>query len=165
AGVAPDAGARPRIRFVELDPKRRVERPEALRGEILAELLQPWLVADRRMRIRRAGRRLGRVFAALPVHVVELLGARVVRLQIVIGDRPRWRDAAVMTDFAEVLAAQPEQRSTVELRVSTYPVIRVRVEIPAVSVLPELAGLVLAFEIDHPRIPVVLLAADVVAAL
>ena len=52
ARVAADAGARAGIRFVELDAKRRVERPEALRGEILAELLQARLVTDGRMRVR-----------------------------------------------------------------------------------------------------------------
>ena len=74
--------------------------------EVVGELLDPRLVADRRERVRRARRRLGRVLAARAVHLVELLGLRVVRLHLVVGDRPRRRDAVVVAQLAEVLGSR-----------------------------------------------------------
>ena len=44
------------------------------RLEVVVELLDARLVADRRERVRRARRRLGRVLAAGAVHLVQLLG-------------------------------------------------------------------------------------------
>ena len=77
-----------RVRLVEHDPARRVERPVAGGREVVGELLDPWLVRHRGMRVRRARRRLGRVLSARAVDVVVLLGERVVRLELVVGDRP-----------------------------------------------------------------------------
>jgi hypothetical protein len=42
------------------------------------------------------------VEAPLAVDTVEMLGARVVRLKVVVGDRPRGRDPTEVTDFAEI---------------------------------------------------------------
>ena len=50
--------------------------------EVVAQLLDARLVADRRVRIRAARRRLGRILAALAVHLVEVLGLGVVRLEV-----------------------------------------------------------------------------------
>src|SRR5207247_9962594 len=120
------------------------------------------LGARRWMVVRGAGGRVRRIGAALAVHVVELLGTRVVRLQVLVGDRPRGRDPAVMLDLPEVLAPQPEERGAVELRVAADIVVRVRVELPTVPVAPHLLGGVLALEVHGPRIPVVLLAGQVI---
>src|SRR3989454_7254737 len=117
------------------------------------------------MGVRGAGGRVRRIAAALAVHVVELLGPRVVRLQVLVGDRPRGRDPAVMLDLPEVLAPQPEERGAVELRVAADIVVRVRVELPTVPVAPYFLGGVLALEVHGPRIPVVLLAGHVITAL
>src|SRR5205814_9775442 len=54
------------------------------------------------VRIIRRPPRLGRVLARRAVHVVESLGARVVRLEVFVGERPRGRDAAVVANLAEV---------------------------------------------------------------
>ena len=89
ATVATDAAARLRILLVEQDPERRMERPEALAREVLAELLQARLMAHGWMRKGSARGRLGWVFSALSVDVVHALGARVVRLELVVRDGPR----------------------------------------------------------------------------
>ena len=47
---------------------------------------------------KRPARRLGRIDARLAVHVVEALGALVVRRQRVVVDRPRRRDAVDVLD-------------------------------------------------------------------
>ena len=58
-------------------------------SQIVDELLDARLVTERRMQIRRARRRLGRVDAADAVHLVEVLGLRVVGLEVGVGERPR----------------------------------------------------------------------------
>ena len=165
AGLAADAAALLRIRFVEHDPERHVERAQPVRRQVVVQLLDARLVLHGREPVRRARPRLGRIDAALAVDLIEVLGLRVVRLELVVADRPRRRDAAVVANLAEVLLAQPEQRGAVELGVAADVVVGVRMERLAVLVLPHFLGVVLRLDVDRPRAPVVLLAADVVAAL
>src|SRR5262249_21597198 len=105
------------------------------------------------------------VHPTLAVDVIELLGARVVGLHLVVADRPRRRHAPPVLHLTEVLAAKPEQRGAVELGVAADPVVRVRMEGLAVAVAPDLLRLILPREVDRPRAPVVRLAWHVVAAL
>ena len=94
-------------------------------GEVVGELLDPRLVRDRRERVGRARRRLGRVLAARAVHLVELLGLRVVGLHLVVADRPGRRDAVVVAQLAEVLARAagraPRRRAWSRRRRSSAP--------------------------------------------
>jgi hypothetical protein len=133
--------------------------------EVVGELLDARLVRDRGERERRGARRLGRVFARLAVHEVELLGLGVVRLELVVGDRPRGRHAAVVADLSEVLLAQPEQDRAVELGVAADEVLLVRRERRAVLVVPLLAGQVSLAEEHLAAVPVLRLARQVAAAL
>ena len=114
----------------------RVERLAPGRREIVCELLDARLVADRRERVRSAGGRLGRVLAAGAVHLVELLGPRVVGLHLVVLDGPRRRGAVVVMQQAEVLLAQAVQRGAVELRGTPDAVVHLRLEGLAVAVVP-----------------------------
>ena len=164
AGVAADAAARLGPRFVEQDAQRRVERPQAAPGEVLVQVLQPRLVAHRWVREGFAGWRLGRVLSPLAMHVVHALGARVVRLELAVRDRPCGRNTAVVAQLAKVFLAQPEERRSVELGIPAHGVVRVRVEIVSGAVLPDLLGLVLARKV-HRASPSCLLARDESAAL
>ena len=56
-----------------------------------------------RPRIGRARRRFSGIFPTLTMNLVKVLGLRVVRLELVVGDGPGGRDAAVMLHLAEVL--------------------------------------------------------------
>ena len=135
--VAADAAARVDgvavVVLVEHHAERKVRRmvPELL--EVVVELLDARLVLHLGIRIRTAARALGRVLPRLPVHVVEALGLRVPRLEVVVGQRPRGRDAAVMADLAEVLGPQPEQRRAVELRVAADVVVLLGRELVVVA--------------------------------
>ena len=100
------------------------------------ELLDTRLVADRRKRVGRARRRFGRVLPARAVHLVELLGLRVIRLHLLVGDRPRGRDPAVMLELAEILLAQPVQRGAVALGRTADEVVHLGLERRAVRVVP-----------------------------
>ena len=164
AGLAADAAALVRVRFVQHDPERDMERTQPVRRQVVVQLLDARLVLHGREPVRRARPGLGRIDAALAVHLIQVFGLRVVRLELVVADRPRRRHAAVVTNLAEVLFAKPEQRRAVELGVAADVVVRVRVERLAVLVLPHLLGVVFRLDVDRPRAPVVLFAADVVAA-
>src|SRR5713226_9890320 len=94
------------------------------------------------MGIRAACRRLGGIFASLSVDVVQTLGVGIVRLQIVVADRPGRRKTAVMFYFSEVLRAQAEQGGAVELRIAADVVVRVRMQLFAVLVVPHFFRLV-----------------------
>ena len=128
AVLAADAGAVRHVRLVEPDSARRVERAVAGGLEIVGELLDPGLVGDGRERVRRARRPLGRILAAGTVHLVRLLGPRVVGLELVVADRPGGRDPVVMAKLAEVLRPQPVQRGAVQLRRAADEVVHLRLE-------------------------------------
>ena len=128
AGRGAQAAAVGRVGLVEHDAAGRVERVVAGGGEVVGELLDARLVGDRRMGVGGAGGRLGRVLAADPVHLVALLGLGVVGLHVVVADRPGGRDAVVVLQLAEVLAAQPVQRGPVQLGGAADEVVDLRLE-------------------------------------
>src|SRR5689334_3373261 len=70
-----------------------------------------------------------------------------------------------MNDLAEILLAKPEQRCSVEFRIAADVVIRVRAQRFAVRVLPRFLRVVLGFQHDGLRAPVVFLTRKIVAAL
>ena len=125
-----------------------MEWRQSLPREIVAELLDARLVADRGEQVVAARAGLGRIFTAIPVHLVEMLGLGVVRLEIAVGDRPCRRETAVMANLAEVTFAQPEQRRSIKFRVAAHVVVRVRMQRLAVLVVPHLFGVVLRLDVD-----------------
>src|SRR5713101_302664 len=137
---------------------------QTLPFKIVAECLNSRLMTDRRMWIGTARRGFRGIFAALSVHVIQPFGLQVVRLQIVVGNRPRWGNPSKMFDLTEILSAQAEQRRAVEFGISAHVVIRVRMERLSIFVAPFFFRLILAFHIDRARIPVGLLVGNIVAA-
>ena len=83
-----------RILLVQHDAERHVKRPEPSLDQVVVQLLDARLVADRRIRVRRARPGIGGIDAAFAVNMVQVLGLGVIRLQLVVADRPRRRDAA-----------------------------------------------------------------------
>src|SRR5712692_5147492 len=63
----------------------------------------------------------------------------------------------MVPQLAEILVAQPEQRCAIELRVSAYVVVRVRMQRLAIAVAPLFTRVVLRVLDDGARAPVVLL--------
>ena len=154
------------VRLVEHDPARRVERmvPRPSR----ASSASCWMRGSCEtggMRVRRARRRLGRILAARAVHLVQLLGLRVVRLELVVGDRPGGRDPVVVAQLAEVLLAQPVERRAVELRGAADEVVDLRLERRAALVVPRVRRDVAVLDEDVLREPVLRLPRQPVAAL
>src|SRR6059058_291875 len=84
----------------------------------------------------RARWRLGRILAARAVHVVGDFGLLVVRLEVLVGDRPCRRAAIAVAKLAEVLGAKPVQRGAVELRRAADAVVHLRLERLVVLVVP-----------------------------
>src|SRR5919108_2530845 len=133
--------------------------------EVVVELLDPRLVADRWVRVRPRRGRLRRVLAALPVHEVEALGLRVVGLEVFVRERPGGGDSAVVVDLAEVPLTQPEEDGAVDLRLAPDVVVLTGVERLPVLVEPRLVRLVLVADEYRAAVPVVRLAPQVIAAL
>ena len=154
AGGAPDAVAVRPVRLEQPHAARRVERVQPRRLEVVGELLDARLVADRGEGVGRGRRRLGRVLPARAMDLVALLGERVVRLQLVVGDRPRRRDPVVVGQLAEVLRAQPVQRRSVELGRPADAVVDLRLERLAVAVVPRVLRHVAVLDEDVVRLPV-----------
>src|SRR3989475_340849 len=165
ARLAANAAAGSGVPLVQHHTKGDVERLEPQTGEIVAELLHTRLMTDRRMRIRSTGRWIRGILFPAAVHLVELLGLRVIRLQVLVRDRPRGREAAPMLDLPKVLPAEAEQRGAIELSVAANPVVGVRVELSTLRVPPYFLGVVFPLQVDRLRTPVVLLSWDVVASL
>src|SRR5205085_5269835 len=102
AGLAADAApAGPYI-----DTHRQLERVQPLLAQPPGQLGDVGLVRHRWERDRPRARRLGRIGATRAVHEVDFLGARVIRLEIVVADGPGGRDAALVLNGVEVLPAQ-----------------------------------------------------------
>src|SRR5208283_1945219 len=134
-------------------------------GEVIGQLLDARLMAHRRPRIGGASRRLSGILAAFAMHLVEILGLRVVGLEIAVGDGPCWRDPATMVNFAEVALAQAKQRRPVKLGVAAHVVVGVRMKVVTVLVEPRLFGVVVGVDIYNLGVPVGLFALNIVAAL
>ncbi len=120
-------------------------------------------MAHGRPRIRGLGRRFRWILATIAVHLIEILGLRVIRLQIVIAYRPCGRDAAMVAEFAKIFFPQTEQRGTVELRIAAHVVICVGVKFFAVLIKPGLFGVVMSVHVDDLGIPVRFLTRNIVA--
>ena len=142
-----------------------MERPQSRSRKVVRQVLEPGLMAHGRPGISISRCRFRRVFAAISVHLVKVFGLRVVRFQFVVTDRPGRRNSAVVANLSEILLAQPEERSTIEFRVPTHVIIRVGMQLLTVRVAPQLFGVVLGIDINGLRVPVVLLAGDVITAL
>src|SRR3954454_10753067 len=98
-------------------------------------------------------------------HLVELLGARVVRLHLVIGDGPGGRDAVVVAQRAEVLGTQPVQRRAVQLRRAADVVVDLRLERLVVGVIPRVLRHVAVVDEHVVALPVLRLTGQPPAAL
>ena len=159
AVLTPHALAVGRVALVEQDPARRVERVEALLGEVVGQLLDPGLVRDRGERVGSARRRIGRILPARAVDLVELLRLGVVRLHVLVGDRPRRRDPVVVLELAEVLRPQAIQRGAIQLGRAADVVVHLRLERREIRVVPGVRRDVAAVDEDVLGEPVLRFAA------
>jgi hypothetical protein len=85
--------------LVEQNAERQRKRMMAEPLEIVVQLLDPRFVADRRIRVRSAGVPFRRIDAVLSMDVIQVFGLRVIRLEVVIGQRPRGRDARMVSNL------------------------------------------------------------------
>ena len=114
---------------------------------------------------KRAMRRLGRIVPQVAADLIETFRAIVVRRQLLVVNRPGWRHAIHVLEFAEILASQPVEHAAPELRVAPDAVVGVRPELRAAFVHPPFARLVPQMPPDRLRVPVLVLLRNEVAAL
>src|SRR5215470_2817822 len=122
-------------------------------------------MANGRPGVWRVGRRLGGVFSAVAVYLVQVLSLHVIGLQIFVRDRPSGGNTAVVPNLPEVFFPQAEKRRSIELGVPTNVIVRMRMEVLAVLIEPRLLGVVVTLHVDQLRVPVGFLARNVIAAL
>src|SRR5918993_882023 len=116
-------------------------------------------MGNRRMWKRRSVR-LGRVGSELAVHVVEALGAFVVRRERVVINRPPWRHAFHVLDRLEIFPPKAIEHAAPELRVAADVVMSVRAELLAPLVDPPLIRLIAELFPDGFGIPVLVFLRD-----
>ncbi len=165
AVLAANAAAERHSLLVEHDAAGCVERAITRARQVVVKPLHARLVRDRRVGIRRAGRRLGRVFPACAVYVVHLLGLGVVGLHLFVREGPGRRDTVVVPNLAEVFPAQAVERSAVHLGGAADEVVDAGLEGLAVPVVPRLRGDVAVLHEDLFGHPVLRLARQPPAAL
>src|SRR5215813_8405409 len=156
--IAPDASAGGALRlavlFVEQHAERQRKWMMALPLQGVMEFLDARLVRDRRAGIRPACRRVSRVDPMLAMYLVELLSFAIVRLKILVGERPSRGRPAMMFDLAEILLAQTKQRGAVHLGIAAHPIVDPRMERAAIPVVPGLLRLIPCIGEDGGGIPI-----------
>src|SRR5215470_19365624 len=150
--------------FVDQDAKRYGKRITAELRKSVHNLLHAMFMTDWRAQIWPAGMRLSWVTSALPVHLIQVFRFRIVGLKLVVADRPRRRDTAVMPHLVEVLFAKAKQGRAVELRISPDVIVRTRLKFLALGVQPFLGRMILLLQHGRPGVPVVLFSRNETAA-
>ncbi len=92
-----------------------------------------------------------------------MLGLCVVGFEVLVAEWPGRRNAAVVSDFSEILFTKPQQGRSIHLRIATDVILNAGKERLAVLVIPRLIGPVLGFDKDSLGIPVVFLARQIPA--
>ena len=82
----------------------------------------------------------------LAVNVIEVLRLGVVRLEVLVAQRPRGRNAVGVSDATEVLLAQAQQGGAVDLGVAADVILDPGMKGVAFLVGPRLLGPVLRLE-------------------
>src|SRR5215813_7713779 len=98
------------------------------------------------------------------MHLIHLLGLCVIRLHVLIPDRPSRRDSVVFTKLPEILLAQTVQGSSVHFGGAPDKVVNLRLEWFPIGVVPGIRGDVSIVDEDSLRIPVQSLTFQPVAA-
>jgi hypothetical protein len=120
---------------------------------------------DGRERVGTGARRLDRIRAHLAMDPEDALGLRIVRLELLVRDRPRGRYAILGLEHTEVLAAEARQGGAVDLGVAADAVPEGRPEQLALAVQEALGRAVALVPENGGRAPVLGLARENAASL
>src|SRR5262249_28097617 len=96
------------------------------------------LIRYRRVGIWCTRRGVGRVLAAKPMHLIHLLGLRIIRLHILVADRPGRRNPVVFAQLPEILLAQTVQGSSVHFGGAADKIMDLRLEWCTIGVVPRI---------------------------
>src|ERR1043166_5511930 len=111
-------------------------------------------MTDRRVGKLAAASRLGRIFTYLAMYMIEPFGLAIIRLQLIIRNRPGRRDSTVMFYLAKIFFAESEKRRAIEFSIAAHVVIGVRMKLATIGVPPKLFGIVAAPRIHFQGVPV-----------
>src|SRR4051812_35649531 len=102
-GCTADARAFASVLLIQPNSQRHMERLMSHSCQVIMQLLNPRLVTHGRMRIRCAGFWIGGILASIPMDLVEGFRLGVKWFELVISDRPRRRNAAMMYQRPKIL--------------------------------------------------------------
>src|SRR5262249_40766235 len=115
-------------------------------------------MTDSRVGKLAAASRLGRIFTHLAMYMIEPFGLAVIRLQLIIRNRPGRRDSAVMFYLAKIFFTESEKCSAIKFGIAADIIIGVRMKLATVDVPPKLFGIVAATRIHLQGIPILFFA-------
>ena len=160
------AGARVQgltVLFIEQNAERQRKGMMAEPLQIVVKLLNARFVAYWRMAVGGARRTFRGIDPVFSMNVIQVLRFRVIRLEVLIAERPGGRDAAIVADFPKILLAKPQQRRAINLRISADVILNAWVKLVSILVVPGFFGSVFRFEKDGAGFPVVFLPRQVAA--
>src|SRR5260221_2850652 len=139
---------------MEIDRRGHVKGVQAESAHAFEGFGDDRFVRNRRMRIGRRTRRLGRIVARLAVHPEQPFGLTVPWFEIRVAQRP-WRGPSLgMLDAFEIAFAEAEHCRAVNLGVAADEIELSRTEWFAVAVVPGLARAIALFDEHRLRTPV-----------
>src|ERR1700730_16158873 len=165
-GIAANTGGvrqRFAILLVEQNADRQMKRMMPLSLEPIEQLLDARFMGEGRIRVRLFRRRLGRVFPAQTVNVVEFFGRLVIGHERVVLQRTCWRNPVQMPDFIEVAFSQPQQNGSVDLAVAAYKIVKAGMKAFAVGAVPGLGCLIARIHKYGLAVPILAFARQVAA--
>ena len=157
--VAADAGRARRnlpVLLLEQDAERQMKWMQPGLRPIVRKLLNAWLVAHGRMRVRRRAPRLVRILAALAADLEQRFGLAVIRFEHVVFQRPCWRDAIVRGVLFEIFFAKPKQGRAINFRITANPIMQAGMKAFAFASVPSLRRLIGAVDENSLRVPILL---------
>jgi hypothetical protein len=159
AGVAANAFGFEGVSRVALEAQRYGKRVVAEPFYIVINGLHARFAGERRKGIGFGVEWLGRVGTAeilveVAVSGEEFFGARVIRLEVDVGERPCRGDAVFVMEDAEVLGTETEEGGSVDLGLASNEVGLLRAEGLIVLVEPDVFGVVAVIEKNGRCVPV-----------
>src|SRR5262249_22511548 len=98
--------------------------------------LDAWFVGDRRARVRRAGRRLGRVPAPGGMDGIHPLGPCIIWLPLIVGNRAGGGKTLVMVGVAQNLLSPAGYSGGAQLCSAAHEIMDLRLKRPSIAIVP-----------------------------
>src|SRR5581483_3086668 len=142
-----------------------MKRVVSITFQIVKQLLNARLVADRRISVRLCRPRLGRVLTAKSVYMIELFGSLIIRLEGIVFNGPSRRNSIGVLDFVEVTLAQTKEDAAIDLAITTDKIVKSGTKFFSLRVVPGFHCLIPRVRKDGLAVPIFSFPRQIIAAL